>query len=127
MRSKFTLSTSQSEWFTVLTRLAVELLDPRWREQKAKADARYATSNVTMADVATNLKRLASQRSDVFDMMTGQDVLEEDAQRRKKMATTHTFDGNPDGVSQAHLNQIQKFNVDEQIARIHQKFATDKK
>ncbi len=79
-----------------------------------------------MAEVATNLKRLASQRSDVFDMVTGQDVSEEDAARRKKVAT-HSFDGNPETMSSAHLTQIQKFNVEEQIARIHQKFATDKK
>jgi splicing factor 3A subunit 1 len=80
-----------------------------------------------MAEVATNLKRLASQRSDVFDMVTGQDVIsEEEAARRKKVAT-HSFDGNPETINQAHLSQIQKFNVEEQIARIHQKFAADKK
>ena len=47
--------------------MIVELLDPRWKEQKAKADSRYATTNLSTQDVANNLKRLASQRSDVFD------------------------------------------------------------
>ena len=48
-------------------RCKVELLDPRWKEEKAKADSRMATTNLSTQDVANNLKRLASQRSDVFD------------------------------------------------------------
>lgn len=38
----------------------------------------------------------------------------------------HSYDGNPEGRSQAHINQLQTFNLDEQIKAIHQKFA-DKK
>ncbi|WEW57532.1 SF3a splicing factor complex subunit [Emydomyces testavorans] len=49
--------------------MRIELLDPRWKEQRAKAEARYATTNLSTADVANNLKRLASQRSDVFDQV----------------------------------------------------------
>ncbi|KAK4125132.1 Surp module [Parathielavia appendiculata] len=105
--------------------MRIELLDPRWKEQKAKADARYATTNLSTVDVANNLKRLASQRSDVFDTTTGQPVSEEELARRKKVAL-HAFDGNPDGKSQAHLNQLQTSNLDEQIRAIHQKYA-DKK
>jgi len=95
-------------------------LDPRWKEQKAKADARYATTNLSTVDVANNLKRLASQRSDVFDTSTGQTVPEEELARRKKVALG-TADSTPDGRS-----QMQTFNLDEQIRAIHQKFA-DKK
>ena len=105
--------------------IIVELLDPRWKEQKAKADARFATTNLSTIDVANNLKRLASQRSDVFDTTTGQPVTEEELARRKKVAL-HAFDGNPEGKSQAHISQLQTFNLDEQIRAIHQKFA-DKK
>ncbi|KAL2150051.1 hypothetical protein VTH82DRAFT_7727 [Thermothelomyces myriococcoides] len=105
--------------------MRIELLDPRWKEQKAKAEARYATTNLSTAEVANNLKRLASQRSDVFDTTTGQAVSEEELARRKKVAL-NAFDGNPDGKSQAHINQLQTFNLDEQIRAIHQKFA-DKK
>ncbi len=75
--------------------------------------------------MANNLKRLASQRSDVFDTTTGQPVTEEELARRKKVAL-HAFDGNPEGKSQAHISQLQTFNLDEQIRAIHQKFA-DKK
>ncbi|EAQ90012.1 hypothetical protein CHGG_06631 [Chaetomium globosum CBS 148.51] len=106
--------------------MRIELLDPRWKEQKAKADARFATTNLSTVDVANNLKRLASQRSDVFDTTTGQPISEEELARRKKVAL-HAFDGNPDGKSQAHINQLQTFNLDEQIRAIHQKFAPEKK
>ncbi|KAL2020494.1 hypothetical protein VTK56DRAFT_8379 [Thermocarpiscus australiensis] len=105
--------------------LRIELLDPRWKEQKAKAEARFATTNLSTVDVANHLKRLASQRSDVFDTVSGQPISEEEEARRKKVAL-HAFDGNPDGKSQAHINQLQTFNLDEQIRAIHQKFA-DKK
>ncbi|KAK4102793.1 hypothetical protein N658DRAFT_494843 [Parathielavia hyrcaniae] len=105
--------------------MRIELLDPRWKEQKAKADARYATTNLSTVDVANNLKRLASQRSDVFDTTTGQPVSEEELARRKKVAL-HAFDGNPDGKNPAHMNQLQTSNLDEQIRAIHQKYAEKK-
>lgn len=47
--------------------MRIELLDPRWKEQRAKADARYATTNLSVDDARDSIKRLASQRSDVFD------------------------------------------------------------
>ncbi|XWW94272.1 hypothetical protein V2A60_002215 [Cordyceps javanica] len=105
--------------------MRIELLDPRWKEQKSKADARHAPSNMSQVDVANNLKRLASQRSDVFDPVTGQAVSEDELARRKK-AAINSFDGNPDGQSQAHMSHLQGMNVEEQIRAIHQKFA-DKK
>ncbi|POR35070.1 Splicing factor 3A subunit 1 [Tolypocladium paradoxum] len=105
--------------------MRIELLDPSWKEQKAKAESRYAHSNISHADVANNLKRLASQRSDVFDPITGQAISEDELARRKK-AVMNSFDGNPEGKSQAHMNHLQSFNVEEQIRAIHQKFA-DKK
>ena len=122
----------RSKWFLIPARLAacadhipVELLDPRWKEQKAKADARFATTNLSTVDVANNLKRLASQRSDLFDGVTGQPISEEEQARRKKVAL-NSFDGNLDGKNPAHASQLQTLNIDEQIRAIHQKFA-DKK
>ncbi|KAL3956982.1 hypothetical protein ACCO45_009828 [Purpureocillium lilacinum] len=106
--------------------MRIELLDPHWKEQKARAEARYAHANVSHADVANNLKRLASQRSDVFDPVTGQAISEDELARRKK-AAMNSFDGNPEGKSQAHMDHLQSFNVEEQIRAIHQKFAGDKK
>ncbi|KAK4188966.1 Pre-mRNA splicing factor PRP21 like protein-domain-containing protein [Podospora australis] len=95
--------------------MRIELLDPRWKEQKAKAEARYATTNLSTVDVATNLKRLASQRSDLFDGVTGQPVSDEEQARRKKIAL-NAFDGNPENKS-----AMQSLNLDDQIRAIHQK------
>ncbi|KAH8158966.1 hypothetical protein CIB48_g9285 [Xylaria polymorpha] len=104
--------------------MRIELLDPQWKEQKAKAESRYATTNLSSIDVANNLKRLASARADIFDPITGQSVTEEEMARRKR-AAMNSFDGNLEGRSQAHINHMQSVNVDEQIARIHQKFAKE--
>ncbi|ORY60621.1 Pre-mRNA splicing factor PRP21 like protein-domain-containing protein [Pseudomassariella vexata] len=105
--------------------MRIELLDPQWKEQKAKSESRYATTNLSHADMANNLKRFASQRGDLFDGVTGQPINEEEASRRKR-AALNSFDGNLEGRSQAHVNHLQSVNVDEQIARIHQRFAKEK-
>lgn len=105
--------------------MRIELLNPRWKEQKAKAESRYATTNMATADAANNLKRLASQRTDVFDSVTGQPLSEEEMARRKK-AALNSYDGNPDGKSQAHIAHLQNVNVEEQIRAIQQKFGEKK-
>ena len=102
----------------------VELLDPRWKEQKAKSDSRFATTNLSTQDVANNLKRLASQRSDLFDGATGQPITEEEAARRKKAATS--YDGTPLEKGDRRLEMVQNVNVEEQIRAIHQKFGEKK-
>jgi splicing factor 3A subunit 1 len=73
--------------------------------------------------VANNLKRLASQRSDVFDPVTGQAISEDELARRKK-AAIQSYDGHT--ASKAQAQQAQSINVEEQIRAIHQKFS-DKK
>lgn len=107
--------------YTTTNTIIVELLDPRWKEQKAKAESRYATTNLSTQDVANNLKRLASQRSDIFDGVTGQPITEEEAARRKKAA--NSYDGTPlDKTDRARYEIMQNVNVEEQIRAIHQKF-----
>jgi splicing factor 3A subunit 1 len=100
-------------------------LDPRWKEQKAKSDSRFSTTNLYNNDAANNLKRLASQRSDLFDDVTGQPVSEEELARRKKAATG--YDGNPGSKDALRLAQMANVNVEEQIRAIHQKFGEPKK
>jgi len=51
--------------------MRIELLDPAWRDQHRLAQQRGATTNLSTADVAGNLKRLASQRGDVFEEAVG--------------------------------------------------------
>ncbi|KAI9796704.1 MAG: SF3a splicing factor complex subunit [Piccolia ochrophora] len=100
--------------------MRIELLDPRWKEQRAKAESRFATTNLSTSDFANNLKRLASQRSDVFDGVTGQPISEEEAARRKKAAMS--YDGQPESKDAARLQQLQGANVEEQIRHLHQKY-----
>ncbi|KAL8641393.1 MAG: hypothetical protein Q9228_001782 [Teloschistes exilis] len=99
--------------------MRIELLDPRWKEQRLKSDLRQSTTNLSTSDVAANLKRLASQRSDVFDGVTGQPVIsEEEAARRKKAALN--YDGQLEKGKE--MERRQGMNIDEQIRQIHQKF-----
>lgn len=66
--------------------LRIEMLDPRWREQRAKEVERNSTTNLSTVDMAQNLKRLASQRSDGFDGAAGDGLTEEERERRKRAA-----------------------------------------
>lgn len=105
--------------------MRIELLDPRWKEQKSRADARYASTTVSTADVANNLKRLASQRRDLFDPVTGEELTEEELARRKRLSM-NSFGGNPNSTTQAQMNHMQNINVEEQVRAIHEKFAEKK-
>ncbi|KAI9819404.1 MAG: SF3a splicing factor complex subunit [Phylliscum demangeonii] len=120
--------------------MRIELLDPRWKEQREKAESRYGSTNLSTADVANNLKRLASQRTDVFDAATlttsasngamppstgGGD---DDHRASKRIA----YDGMPetkDAVQRLMLQQqqikqqqMQHANVSEQIRGIHERY-----
>lgn len=97
----------------------VELLDPRWKEQRDKAEQRYSTT-INTADVANNLKRFASQREDVFDGATGVAISADEEARRKRAAMS--YDGQPDPVRDAtRLSQMQNMNVQDQLRSIHER------
>ena len=92
------------------------MLDPRWREQSRIAAQRSSTTNLSTADVANNLKRLASQRSDVFDPVTGQAVSDEEAQRRKRVELS-SYDGiNPTPSINSSAPGTQPPDVQEQVS-----------
>ncbi|KAL6713570.1 SF3a splicing factor complex subunit [Lecanora helva] len=99
--------------------MKVELLDPRWKEQRQKSDLRASTTNLSTSDVAANLKRLASQRSDVFDGVTGQPVISEEEQARRKKAAM-SYDGQLDKGKE--MERMQGMNIEEQIRQIHTKY-----
>ncbi|KAF2132250.1 hypothetical protein P153DRAFT_334972 [Dothidotthia symphoricarpi CBS 119687] len=99
--------------------IRIELLDPRWKEQRDKSEARYSTT-INTADVANNLKRFASQRDDIYDGATGQPISAEEDARRKRAAVS--YDGQPDPAKDAaRLQQMQSMNVQEQLRRIQEK------
>ncbi|KAJ5463501.1 hypothetical protein N7475_008445 [Penicillium sp. IBT 31633x] len=104
--------------------IRIELLDPRWKEQRAKAESRSATTNLSTVDVVNNLKRLASQRSDVFDPSPADP--EEEA-RRKRMAMGGVgLDGtagpqNPNAGPPGVQNpNPQSMNIEDQLRHIQQ-------
>ncbi|KAJ4345179.1 SF3a splicing factor complex subunit [Ascochyta clinopodiicola] len=99
--------------------IRIELLDPRWKEQRDKAEQRYSTT-INTADVANNLKRFASQRDDIYDGATGLPISAEEEARRKRAAVS--YDGQPDPAKDAaRLQQMQSMNVQEQLRRIQEK------
>ncbi|KAF2270965.1 hypothetical protein CC78DRAFT_506415 [Lojkania enalia] len=100
--------------------IRIELLDPRWKEQREKAESRYASTNLSTADVANNLKRFASMRDDIYDGVTGMPISDEEAARRKKAATS--YDGQPDPAKDAaRLQEMQSMNLQDQLRRINEK------
>jgi splicing factor 3A subunit 1 len=100
--------------------MRIELLSEDWKGQKAKEQLRNATTNLSSANVAENLKRLASQRSDVFDGVTGQPISEEEQARRKRAALS--YDGTPETRDAIRTQQIPAMNVEDQIKQLHQKY-----
>ncbi|KAL2866039.1 putative pre-mRNA splicing factor [Aspergillus lucknowensis] len=113
--------------------MRIEMLDPRWREQQAKAQARTATTNLSTADVVGNLKRLASQRSDVFDSTTLQSVPDSEEEARKKRIALEGAAGAgpmhqqppppppPVGPVGGPQNP-QSMNIEEQIRHLHERY-----
>ncbi|KAJ5922571.1 hypothetical protein N7516_010274 [Penicillium verrucosum] len=98
--------------------IRIELLDPRWKEQRAKAEARSATTNLSTVDVAGNLKRLASQRSDLFDTSP---LDPEEESRRKRLATGLEGSAGPQHPNAAVQNpNPQSTNIEDQLRHIHQ-------
>ena len=86
--------------------LKIEMLHPDWRDQYKLSQQRSSTTNLSTSDVAANLKRLASQRSDVFDPATGAlmggGVSGEEEERRRKVER-RAYDGVSGVPNQAAL------------------------
>ncbi|GAB1734116.1 hypothetical protein NU195Hw_g9309t1 [Hortaea werneckii] len=118
----------------IANHMRIEMLDPQWRDQHRLAQQRSSTTNLSTQDVADNLKRLASQRTDLFDPVTGQAISPEEQERRKRVEL-----GSYDGIGAAGQQQAggaglapgtmgvggedRPQGVDEQVRRLHQKYA----
>ncbi|KAL9049361.1 MAG: hypothetical protein Q9162_007257 [Coniocarpon cinnabarinum] len=100
--------------------LQIEQLDPRWRDQRNKEAQRNAVSNLSTADVANNLKRLASQRNDNADGSKGDEITEEEKERRRKAA--RGYDGVIPGlVRPGPTGKSDHVDLQEQLSRIREK------
>ncbi|KAK4891035.1 SF3a splicing factor complex subunit [Elasticomyces elasticus] len=94
--------------------MKIEMLDPQWREQSKINQHRSSTTNLSTQSVAENLKRLASQRSDVFDPVTGQSVDEAELARRAAVQQGQNGVGEGQGPP--------TWDVQEQIRGLHQRY-----
>ncbi|KAF9066881.1 Pre-mRNA splicing factor PRP21 like protein-domain-containing protein [Rhodocollybia butyracea] len=104
--------------------MRIELLDPRWKEQRDALEARKAQASELQrgANVVSSLKNLARTRVDIFGA-------EEDEERRKKEEEEERERRKErekvvwDGHTASKANTLDKFstnvNFDEQIAAIH--------
>ncbi|KAF8638509.1 hypothetical protein AX16_010492 [Volvariella volvacea WC 439] len=104
--------------------MRIELLDPKWKEQRDALEARKAQASELQrgANVVTSLKNLARTRVDIFGK-------EEDEERRKKEEEEERLRRRErekvvwDGHTASKANTLDKFstnvNFDEQIAAIH--------
>lgn len=112
--------------------LRIELLDPRWKEQQAKAASRFSTTNLGGTDVAANLKRLRAKTDGSGAGGSGDALAEaaarvlgeqEEEERRKRMRMEGAPDvgGSYPGIG-AQPYQQPPAHVQEQIRQIQSKY-----
>ncbi|KAF8892613.1 Pre-mRNA splicing factor PRP21 like protein-domain-containing protein [Infundibulicybe gibba] len=102
----------------------IELLDPRWKEQRDAMEARKQQSSELQrgANVVSSLKNLARTRVDIFGAEADEERRkreEEEERERRKEREKVVWDGH----TASKANTLDKFstnvNFDEQIAAIH--------
>lgn len=106
--------------------IRIELLDPRWREQKQFLEQRKTQQAqlIENADVAGSLKKLASARTDLFGTAEEEEKRkqQEEAERAARKAKEAIIWDGHTASKTATLETFQsRFNLDEQIAAIHRK------
>ncbi|ETN45684.1 uncharacterized protein HMPREF1541_09517 [Cyphellophora europaea CBS 101466] len=111
--------------------LRIELLDPEWKKQQAKATARSATTNLGGTDVAANLKRLRERTGGggpvdpVAEAASRVLAEQEEEERRKKIRLEGTggeavaYTGATPSTGQQPPGR--NMSVEEQIRLIHSK------
>ncbi|KAG7092258.1 hypothetical protein E1B28_008622 [Marasmius oreades] len=104
--------------------MRIELLDPRWKEQRDDLERRKAQASELQrgANVVSSLKNLARTRVDIFGAEADEERRkkeEEEERERRKEREKVVWDGH----TASKANTLDKFstnvNFDEQIAAIH--------
>ncbi|RDB24300.1 Splicing factor 3A subunit 1 [Hypsizygus marmoreus] len=104
--------------------MRIELLDPRWKEQRDVLEARKAQASELQrgANVVSSLKNLARTRVDIFGAEADEERRkreEEEERERRKERERVVWDGH----TASKAGTLDKFsmnaNIDEQIAAIH--------
>ncbi|KAI9223322.1 Pre-mRNA splicing factor PRP21 like protein-domain-containing protein [Blastocladiella britannica] len=103
--------------------MRIELLDPKWREQRESAAAARRETNLASGDqVEKTLKHLAEYRKDLFggDEIDLQRKLDEERARAAKQASAKViWDGHTGSIANATMKAKEIVPLDEQIAAIH--------
>ncbi|KXN82509.1 Splicing factor 3A subunit 1 [Leucoagaricus sp. SymC.cos] len=104
--------------------MRIELLDPKWKEQRDVLEARKAQASELQrgANVVSSLKNLARTRVDIFGSETDEERRkreEEEERERRREREKVVWDGH----TASKANTLDKYstnvNFDEQIAAIH--------
>ncbi|KAF9483802.1 hypothetical protein BDN70DRAFT_873425 [Pholiota conissans] len=106
--------------------MRIELLDPKWKEQRDNLEARKAQASQlqTGTNVVSSLQNLARTRVDIFGTETDEErrKREEAIEREKRKEREKVV---WDGHTSSKANTLDKFstnvNTDEQIASIHRR------
>lgn len=102
--------------------IRIELLDPRWKDQKNELEARRQQAQQLQvgADITTSLRNLASARTDLFgdeeDEATRRQREEEDARKRKEREKL-VWDGHTASASTTQETFESKFSAEDQRRR----------
>ncbi|KAJ1958615.1 SF3a splicing factor complex subunit, partial [Dipsacomyces acuminosporus] len=105
--------------------IRVELIDPKWKEQKLIYERKIRDSNLVQEgmDIAKYLGQMAAHRSNIS---SGNERPEEDEEAASASANASTqnrvyWDGYSSSAGQATRRARENMSVDEQIAAIHHK------
>ncbi|KAK0210563.1 Pre-mRNA splicing factor PRP21 like protein-domain-containing protein [Desarmillaria ectypa] len=104
--------------------MRIELLDPRWKEQRDVLEARKAQSSELQkgANVVSSLKNLARTRVDIFGAEADEERRkreEEEERERRKEREKVVWDGHTNSKANTLDKYSTNVNFDEQIAAIH--------
>ncbi|KAL7421521.1 SF3a splicing factor complex subunit [Cryptotrichosporon argae] len=106
--------------------MRIELLDPKWKEQKRTLDARRSQHQQlqTGADISASLRSLAAARTDLF----GDEIDEAERRRRedeekarRKEREKIIWDGHTNSAAKATDTFQTKFSTEDQIRKIHER------
>lgn len=103
--------------------MRIELLDPQWKDQRNKNEARKAQASELLrgANVVTSLKHLARTRVDIFGSETDEERRkreEEEERAKRKEREKGVWDGHTASKDATVDRYSTKVNFDEQIAAI---------
>lgn len=104
--------------------MRIELLDPKWKEQKRVLDMRRSQAQQLQqgADVSASLRNLANSRTDIFgdevDEETRRAREEEEKQKRRDREKI-VWDGHTNSAAKATDTFQTQFNLDDQIKKMH--------